>query len=62
MTDKIPIFINGGFSYLVQNVTGVTKSSQLSNNFIIVGGFEPGRSGILTSVSNILSLNDYNNM
>lgn len=39
VTDKIPIFINRGFSYLVQNVTGVTKSSQLSNSFIIVGAF-----------------------
>ena len=33
MTDPIPIFIREGHGVFVQNVTGVTKTSQLNNHF-----------------------------
>lgn len=33
MTDPIPIYIREGHGVFVQNVTGVTKTSQLNNHF-----------------------------
>lgn len=33
MTDPIPLYIQEGFGVFIQNVSGVTKTSQLDNHF-----------------------------
>lgn len=63
MTDKLPLFMVQGAALFVQNVTGVTKTSQLSYDFIMIASFTlSSRTGSPESFGRILSLNDYENV
>ncbi len=40
LTDLVPLFIRNGHLVFKQNVENVTKSKELDNRFILVGGFK----------------------
>lgn len=65
MTDPIPIYIREGHGVFVQNVTGVTKTSQLNNHFEFRAGMffvenaSSSANKIYTTTSFLLGLKNY---
>ena len=65
LTDLVPLFIRSGHIVFQQNVQNVTKSRELDNRFILVGGFKLATSNsttiTYTAQGGLLSAADYNN-
>jgi hypothetical protein len=63
LTDLVPLFIRDGRLFFQQNVTNVTKTSQLGDLFTLIGGFKKVSTQkdqiVYQATGGILSLFDY---